>query len=103
MTKIFVPLTLLLSSLLFTTAEVQRQPPSPNVSTTRPEEWRQDLQFLATELPRRHLNLFFKTTREDFNHAVAELDAAIPSKADHEIIVGLMRIVAMVGDAHTSL
>ena len=96
-------LTLLLSSLLVIIPAVDRRPQPQNAATLRPEQWRQDLQSLATELPRRHKNLFFKTPREEFDRAVAELDAAIPAKADHEIVVGLMRITALVGDAHTSL
>jgi len=65
--------------------------------------WRKDLQFLAAELPARHVNPFFKLTREEFNRAVHELDRAIPSLADHEIIVSMKRIVAMIGDPHTDI
>ena len=71
-------------------------------SLTR-EQWRQDLQFLAKELPRRHKNAFHATPREAFDRAIADLDAAIPLLQEHEIIVGMTRIVAMVGDAHTAM
>ena len=74
--------------------------PSPALSK---EQWQEDLQYLAKELPRRHKNAFHTVSREQFERAVAELSAAIPSLQDHEIQVGLMRIVAMVGDAHTEL
>jgi hypothetical protein len=67
------------------------------------EQWRQDLQYLAKELSRRHKNAFHTVSKEKFENAVAELDAAIPSLPEHEIQVGLRRIVAMVGDAHTAL
>lgn len=72
-------------------------------ATLTKEQWRQDLQHLARELPRRHKNAFHAVTREQFLRAVAALDAAIPSLQDHEIRLGLQRIVAMVGDAHTAL
>lgn len=67
------------------------------------EQWRKDLQYLAKELPRRHKNAFHTVSEGQFGRAVAELDAAIPSLEEHEILVGLRRIVAMVGDAHTAV
>ena len=33
--------------------------------------------------------------------AVADLQARIPKLADHEVVAGLMRLVAAVGDGHT--
>jgi len=67
------------------------------------DQWRQDLHYLAKELPRRHANAFHTATKQQFERAVAELDAAIPSLQEHEIRIGLQRIVAMIGDAHTAL
>src|SRR5688572_15857607 len=63
------------------------------------EQWREDLKHLSKELPRRHKNAFHTVSREAFARAVAELDAAIPSLQEFEIIVRLQQIVAMVGDA----
>lgn len=64
-------------------------------------QWRGDLQYLARELPKRHKNLFHTVSREQFERAVAELDTAIPSLEDHQIIVRMLQITAMIGDAHT--
>ena len=64
-------------------------------------QWREDLQYLARELPKRHKNLFHTVSREQFERAVAELDTAIPSLEDHQIIVRMLQITAMIGDAHT--
>src|SRR4029453_12489274 len=66
-------------------------------------QWRQDMSYLAKELPQRHKNAFHTASKEKFDAAVRELDAAIPKLQSHEVIVGMMRIVAMVGDAHTEL
>ena len=83
-------------------------PPSPPVDT-RPvgsltaEKWREDLRYLAAELPRKHKNAFHSVTREQFERAVAELDAEIPSMQDSDVVMGLSRIVAMIGDGHTHL
>src|SRR5205809_376800 len=68
-----------------------------------PDAWRADLRYLAAELPRRHVNAFHTITREGFADEVAKLDAAIPHLTNDESIVGLMRIVALVGDGHTHL
>ena len=66
-------------------------------------EWREDLRYFAKELPKRHKNLYHATTREQFERAVADLDAAIPSLEDHQIIIKLQQIAATVGDAHTGV
>lgn len=68
---------------------------------SREDRWRQDLQFLAAELPRRHKNLFFRLGQADFLRAIATLDKSIPALSDQEITVELMRLFAAVGDSHT--
>ena len=67
------------------------------------DQWRQDLNYLAKELPKRHKNAFHTVAREKFDAAVGDLDLAIPNLQSHEVLVGMMRLVAMVGDAHTEL
>ncbi len=67
------------------------------------EYWREDLRFMAQEMPKRHKNLFHTMTREQFESAVKRLDDRIPSLARHEVIVEMARIVAMVGDGHTNI
>lgn len=73
------------------------------IPTLNKEQWRQDLQYLARELPKRHKNLFHTVSREQFERSVAELDTAIPSLQDHQIVVRMMQITAMVGDGHTGV
>jgi len=67
------------------------------------EQWRADLRHFAEEMPRRHKNLFHTMTQAQFTSAVQELDEEVPRLNRDQIIVGLARIVAMVGDGHTSL
>jgi hypothetical protein len=69
----------------------------------RVEGWQQDIDALALELPKRHRNAFFKCRREDFENAAAALRADVTRKDDEEIVVGLMKLVAMIGDAHTAI
>ena len=56
---------------------------------------------MSEEMQRRHKNLYHTVTPEKFAAAVADLDARIPRLQRNEIIVGMMRIAAMVGDGHT--
>src|SRR5690242_9185798 len=65
------------------------------------DQWREDLRFMVAEMERRHANLYHTVSREAFAKAVAELDARIPTLRRNEIITGMMRIAAMVGDGHT--
>lgn len=81
------------------------QAPLPSAQA---EAWREDLRVLAAELPRRHPMLFegltpTRLTRAAFDSAVGDLDRRIPSLRRHEVVVGLQRIVALVGAGHTSI
>jgi uncharacterized protein (TIGR03437 family) len=69
----------------------------------RDARWRQDLDTIATRLPALHPNLFFQTPRRVFEQAVTDLAAAIPDLNDAEVMTGLARIAALIGDGHTNL
>ena len=66
-------------------------------------QWREDLAYLARELPRRHENLFHTITRARFDSALAVLERKLPGLARHQVIVELARLVALVGDGHTNV
>jgi tetratricopeptide (TPR) repeat protein len=67
-------------------------------------QWQADVDFLAEAMPRQHPNLFRRMShREDFAAAVKQFRDQIPSLSEDEIIVGLMKIVAMVKDGHTGV
>src|SRR5688572_11840306 len=68
-----------------------------------PDAWRDDLRYLAKELPGRHVNAFHSVSRESFAAEVTRLDAAIPHLNGDEVLVGFMRIAALIGDGHTHL
>jgi tetratricopeptide (TPR) repeat protein len=78
-------------------------PAGAAVDADEARAWREDLRYMAQEMPRRHRNLFHTMTRAQFEAAVASLDARIPSLERHQIIVELARIAAMVGDGHTNV
>jgi hypothetical protein len=66
-------------------------------------QWREDLQFIARELPKRHMSAFHFTSRERFEASVADLDRQLPQFDAAHIYVGMMRIVNSIGDGHTYL
>jgi hypothetical protein len=66
-------------------------------------DWRADLQLLGDQLPRLHKHLFHSLPEKDFHAAVERLAAAAGSRPGDETIVGLMRLLARVGDGHTQL
>ncbi|HEY8561133.1 MAG TPA: tetratricopeptide repeat protein [Pyrinomonadaceae bacterium] len=67
------------------------------------EQWQADVQFLAEELPKRHRNAFHRLKRADFEAAVKQLRDRVPQMSEDEIVVGLMKIVALVKDGHTNV
>ena len=68
----------------------------------KPEAWQRDLRDLEQQLIERHVDLFHTVSREEFESAVDDLHARIPELSPSERLVGIARIVAMVGDGHTS-
>jgi hypothetical protein len=68
---------------------------------TRDERWRQDVQYLSSQLSRLHVDAFHTVSQAEFEGAVAQLDAAIPTLNDLQITMEILHIVALIGDAHT--
>jgi hypothetical protein len=67
------------------------------------DQWAQDLDFLHTELPKRHKNLFHKISQSEFQAQIGELKSGLPTMTQEEILAGIMKILASVGDSHTTL
>jgi hypothetical protein len=80
-----------------------RQAAPATVQRLRIDSWKQDIAFLRSELPRRHVNAFQEVTRQQFEGALAALEGALPRLEEHQIKVGLMSAVALLGDPHTRL
>lgn len=79
-------------------APAQTAPP-----TLTAEQWRQDLRTVQHEIETRHPNPYNHTSKAKLDAAFADLDRRIPSLSRNQIIVSMMRIVAMVGDGHTRI
>lgn len=97
--------TLTLSCVLFCACSDSPLGPSPAPvpALTRDGRFVQDIDALALDLPRLHANLFFKTSREAFSREVEMLKTRVAEMKDHEVVVGLIRLAALPGDAHTSI
>lgn len=77
---------------------VQAQPKVLSVA-----QWQQDVKALAEQMPKMHRSPYNKVSQQEFDSAVAVLHAQVPKLQDHEIMVSLTRLVAMIGDGHTRL
>lgn len=67
------------------------------------DAWRSDLREMADTVRSVHPNPFARTDEDAFGAAVAELDRRIPELADHEIMLEMSTVLAMLGDGHTRL
>jgi len=88
-------------TVVFLTVAFAQDTAKNHVPRLTPEQWREDLHVLATEVARRHKNAFHFTPKPQFDRAVSDLDRGIPQLQGSEIMIGMMRILAMVGDGHT--
>ena len=61
----------------------------------RDDTWKEDLHFLAEEMQKIHPNLFFALSKRDFEQAVKKIEASIPQLTDEQIIVELIKLVAL--------
>lgn len=68
-----------------------------------PAQWREDLRFLASELPKRHANAFFSLSRAEFDAEIASLDKRLDTANSDQIFVGLQQITKTIGDGHTGI
>jgi hypothetical protein len=67
------------------------------------QKWAADVDYLRTELPRQHKNLFFKFSEAEFLESAERFKNSLPSCNFNEFYVGLSRLIASIGDSHTSL
>jgi Tetratricopeptide repeat len=65
--------------------------------------WREDLRLIATELPKRHPDLFYRMPRATWDSAVRSLDRRLPAMTRNQALVQLMELVALPHDGHTTL
>ncbi|GAA4271556.1 hypothetical protein U6A24_13295 [Aquimarina gracilis] len=94
-TKSFI--TLLLSIFLLFNFESFAQ------ETITDSQWQEDLKFLQKEVHNNFPFLFKKIKQEEWDAEVEKLHNQIPNLKEHEIKVGLSRIVSMFQYGHTQI
>ena len=95
---------ILLCSILFTNiAPAQNKQSNIAVNAEEAAKWREDLRYMAEQMPKYHKNLFHTMSPEQFDAAIKRLHERIPQLARHRIIVEMAKIVAMVDDGHTNI
>jgi hypothetical protein len=61
----------------------------------------EDLVYLKTTLPQRHINLFSKISEKDFNAKVAEIELKADSLNYDTFTAELFKLIVAIGDEHT--
>lgn len=64
-------------------------------------DWNKDLEYLKKELPKKHVNLFFRLAEEDFNREIDKLIDRASYMNNYQVLVNLSKILAKIGDSHT--
>lgn len=67
------------------------------------KQWQEDLKFLQQTVHNDYSFLFRKTSAEEFDNAVKTLHDQIPKLQEHEITVGLARIIGLFKYGHTRM
>jgi len=88
-----------LASFVLATAAV---PVSP-APQDRDAGWRSDLAFLVAEARRSHASPDRPAHSAEFEARAQELHDAIPNLTNEQVLAHLMRLVALLGDGHTTL
>jgi len=63
----------------------------------------QDLNYVASQVPKLHANFFFQLDPATYQKAVAALQAQISTLTDAEFYVQLTALISLAGDAHTTI
>ena len=71
-------------------------------NAARNHKWIEDIDFLASQLPKKHANLFFSCKEDHFFSEIKALKNKVPKISSYEICVEISKIIAAFKDAHTS-
>ncbi len=75
----------------------------PPEGLSRDERWRYDLAFLARRMERMHWDLFAHVPESEWEAEVAALSAEVPGLTEAQVRARLRRLIARVGDGHTTM
>lgn len=66
-------------------------------------DWNTDLEFIRTELPKKHINAFSKQSKEYFDSEIELIKQQTDTLSDIQIVLKAQQVIASLGDSHTSL
>lgn len=66
-------------------------------------DWKKDIRHLRKELPERHVQLFSVLSRKEFNQRLDWLEQHCNTMSDVDVILYLQKLMADLGDSHTSI
>jgi hypothetical protein len=70
--------------------------PSASAAPSREERWAEDVSYLVDQMETLHPDLYHGVSRDDLARAVDDLVAELPTLDDDEVLVRIMRLVAMI-------
>lgn len=66
-------------------------------------DWEKDLDYLKTELPKKHIDLFFKQDKTSFESEIDELKKQANKLSDFEMAIKLQQLMVKFGDSHSGI
>lgn len=74
-----------------------------NAQNLTEKQFIEDLEFLKTELPKRHKNLFEKISERKFNQKILEIEKKRQSLNNETFEIELYKLIKKIGDEHTRI
>lgn len=74
-----------------------------NAQQIASEDWKTDINFLKTELIKKHKNLFFKISKQEFEKETDNIINNLDKDNDITTTIKLTQLIARIGDTHTNL
>lgn len=74
-----------------------------SVSVYAQTDWKEDIEFLRTELPAKHINFFAINTKKAWNDGLDRIKQNMQGKDDVTIVLEIDRLITSFGDSHTGL
>lgn len=65
-------------------------------------DWSKDLEYLKTELPVMHSNLFFQYPQASYNADIEHLKSQIGVISDESMFIKIQQLLVKIGDSHTA-
>jgi hypothetical protein len=66
-------------------------------------QWKEDIAYLRTELPKQHVDLFNQLSEAEFNQALDSLEHSLDDREEWQIVYGIAEILKRIGDTHTQI